>query len=121
MVKRVIGNPYDIEIPDKRTKFGGEKKHVTFRVPLELIQFVDALAEERGWQLSELIVYILDHFAQAEVARKEGASLFATKAASVAKAASPNPVTVAPRPRAPKATAKPTHYTRRGNKAKGAV
>ena len=57
-----------IEIPDKSTHFDGEKQQVSMRIPITLVTFLEEVASEKGWNFTELVTYVLDHFAQAEQA-----------------------------------------------------
>lgn len=49
----------------------GEKKMVSMRLPSDLIKVLNEIAEKKQWPLTEIVVTVLDQYAQQENEAKQ--------------------------------------------------
>lgn len=57
-------------IPDRKYS-SGEKKMVSMRLPSDLMKVLGEIAEKKQWPLTEVVVTVLDQFAQQENETKQ--------------------------------------------------
>lgn len=55
----------------KRVYMNGMKKMLSVRVPEELLSKLEALAKEKGWNVTDLILIVLDQMMQQEDAARK--------------------------------------------------
>ncbi len=55
----------EYNIPERKY-VDGPKKMVSWRLPEKLMEQLDQIAKEKGWNTTELVVTVLDQFIQSE-------------------------------------------------------